>query len=123
MSDEIRAIHPRALPDYQKAVIPRDELESYALSPEHDPGKHKARVFKSALGFTQADWEVLSQKIIDELPYQAAIRKGQGEYGERFEVILPIEGLNGQTKAIVTGWIIEKDTDFPRLVTTFVMKE
>jgi hypothetical protein len=123
MSDETRIPHPQAIPNHQQAVIPRDKLEGYALNPDHDPGKHKARVFKSALGFEQNDWEALSQRILAALPFHAATFKGNAPYGERYEVVLPIAGLNGQTKEVLTAWIVETGSDFPKLVTTYVEKE
>jgi len=123
MSDKLRTPHPQAIPNHQRAVIPRDKLEGYALNPDHDPGKHKARVFKTALGFEQKDWEVLGQKILAELPFHAVTFKGRQTYGDRYEVTLQITGLNGQTKAVLTAWIIETGSDFPKLITTYVRKE
>jgi hypothetical protein len=69
MSDEPREVHPKALPNYQKAVIPRSKLEDYALNPAHEEGGHKARLFKSTLGFAKADWQKLEKVILNELPY------------------------------------------------------
>jgi hypothetical protein len=62
MTEETRQIHPQALPNYQAAVVPRAKLEEYVLNPAHDLGRHKAIVFKSALGFEQRDWELLRQR-------------------------------------------------------------
>ena len=50
-----KKVHPNVLPNYQKAVIRQDKTEGYVLNPIHPVGKHKAIVFKSALGFTQTD--------------------------------------------------------------------
>jgi hypothetical protein len=38
------------LPGAERATIPTDKLVRYALDPEHPRGRHKARVFASALG-------------------------------------------------------------------------
>jgi len=38
------------LPRATEAVIPADKLVDYALNTEHPRGRHKARVFRSALG-------------------------------------------------------------------------
>ena len=59
MADANRSVHPNALPNYQRAVILREKLEGYSLNPEHPVGKHKAIVFKSALGYEQANWQLL----------------------------------------------------------------
>lgn len=105
------------------AVILRNKLEDYALNPSHEPdGKHKARVFKSVLGFEQSDWEELSQRILDELPYHEAMLSGEGLYGRKYVVTLTIVGLNGNTARVKTVWIIRHGTDFPSFVTTLVEK-
>jgi hypothetical protein len=41
---------------------------SYALDLTHERGRHKARVFASALGITVADWRYLHGQILDALP-------------------------------------------------------
>jgi len=122
MAENSRSIHSHALPNYDKAVISRDKLEGYVLNPAHDEGKHKARVFKSALGFGQSDWEELKRRILDELPYQEAIPQGEGLWGRKYRVILPIVGLNASKAGVETVWIIRPKTDFPTLVTTLVAK-
>ncbi len=51
------------LPNGDKAEIPIEKLINYCLNPEHSSGKHKARVFKSRLGITQDNAELLLQMI------------------------------------------------------------
>jgi hypothetical protein len=46
-----------------RAIIPLEKLLSYCLNPEHHSGKHKARVFASALGITAKNPEDLRQLI------------------------------------------------------------
>jgi len=40
------------MPGGDHAIIKRGKLTGYCLNPEHPRGKHKARVFATALGFT-----------------------------------------------------------------------
>lgn len=123
MTEESRSIHLNALPNYARAVIPRGKLEDYALNPSHEPdGKHKARLFKSILGFEQSDWEELSRRILNELPYYEAVLSGEGIYGRKYVVKLLIVGLNGKIADVRTVWIIRPKIDFPSLVTTLVEK-
>ncbi|MEH1788358.1 MAG: DUF6883 domain-containing protein [Nostoc sp.] len=37
------------LPNPECAIVEIDKIAGYCLNPEHPEGKHKARVFKSAL--------------------------------------------------------------------------
>lgn len=124
MDDSKRSVHPNALPNYQKAVIPSDKLERYALNPTHEKGgKDKATVFKSALGFDQSNWQALLQAIIDELPYSEAALAHSDEYGQRYTVIMKIKGPNGNTSEVLTGWIFKRGTDYASLTTARILKQ
>jgi len=118
-----RSVHPNALPNYQNAVIPSDKLEKYALDPTHPTGRHKAIVFKSALGFDQSNWQLLSQSIIDELPYHEAVLGKDDEYGQRYTVIMPVTGPNGNTVEVVTAWIFKQGEDYPSLASPYARKK
>jgi len=123
LMDKIRSAHPRALPNYQKAVIPRSKLEDYALNPAHKDGQHKARLFKSILGFERTDWQKLEKIILDELPYYEAMLSREDEWGKFYSISMPIVGLNGNTALVQTIWIIETGTDYPSFVTPREIKE
>jgi hypothetical protein len=43
------------LPNADKAVVPLEKLRGYSLASSHPVGKHKARVFASALEMTEDD--------------------------------------------------------------------
>lgn len=117
MSGKPRSPHPNALPNYENAVIPRNKPEGYALDPAHKDGRDKARLFKSILGFEKANWQKLEKTILDELPYHEALPAGQGTWGRKYLVALPILGLNGNTAVVETIWIIRPETDYPSFVT------
>lgn len=122
MTEETKIIHPNALPSYERAEIPRSKIEGYALNPANEPeGKHKARVFKSALGFDQSNWELLKQRILDELPYQEAEATQTSQWGSSYVVDLPIEGPNGNTAKVRTVWLFKTGADFPSLITVYVL--
>jgi hypothetical protein len=115
-----RSPHPNALPNYQNAVILREKLETYALNAGHPDGKHKALVFRSALGFEQWDWEILRDSILSQLPYYEALPGKTDRYGTRYNVNMLITGPNGRTVDVVTAWIIEAGNYNPRFVTARV---
>ena len=52
------------LPHPERAVVPIDKLLDYCLNPEHPDGKHKARVFKSALNLSIEDAETLRAALL-----------------------------------------------------------
>jgi len=121
MSEKSRSIHSRALPNYEKAEILRSKIEGYALNPANDEGKHKARVFKSALGFDQLNWELLRQRILDELPYHEATLEQTSQWGDIYVVDFPVEGSNGKSVEVHTVWMFRPQVDFPSLITVYVL--
>jgi hypothetical protein len=119
----MRSVHPNALPNYQRAIIPRSKLEDYALNPAHKEGKHKARLFKSILGFEKADWQKLEKIILDELPYYEAILTREDKWGKYYSVSLLIVGSTGKKAIVQTIWIIETGKDYPSFVTPRKIEE
>ena len=129
MSNTGRLPHPNALPNYEKAFIHEDKLRKYSLSSKHvssvegkSSGKDKAFIFEYRLGFNASNWEILKQRILDELPYYEAKLGVEDKHGQRYEVVLPILGVNGETADIITAWIIDIGSDYPRLTSTYVLK-
>jgi len=120
---ETRIPHPEALPNYQNASIPRSKLEDYALNPDSTEGRHKARLFKSILGFERFDWETLAKTILNALPYHEALPAGEGPWGKKFLVVLTIVGLNGNTGIVETIWIVRPEADYPSFVTPRSIRE
>jgi hypothetical protein len=110
---------PVPLPRATEATIPTAKLVGYALSATHERGRHKARVFASALGITAHDWRYLHDQIL------AAIADGEVRstritpFGVAYEVIVTIDGRNGRTVPVVTTWMIASDAA-PRLTSTWV---
>jgi hypothetical protein len=51
--------HTMKIPGAAQAVIDTRKLAEYALSLEHPRGRHKARVFQSALGVSMGDEQSL----------------------------------------------------------------
>lgn len=119
---EKRTPHERALPNCERAIIPRDKLERYCLDSAHvskasgkSSGKDKARVFEAALGFVKADWESLRNRILESLPYAEATVGDEDEHGKRYTVEVAITGPNRNTAVVLTAWIVRPGTDFPSL--------
>ncbi|HEY6806102.1 MAG TPA: hypothetical protein VI306_21155 [Pyrinomonadaceae bacterium] len=119
---EARIPHSGAVPNSHQAKVPAEKLTQYLLEPLHLEGRNKARVFKSALGFEQSDSAELAAAILAELPYYPVISSTEGVWGRKYEVVLPITGKNKRVVDVMTVWIVRRETDFPSLVTSYVMK-
>ena len=123
MGDATRSVHPNALPNYENAVIPRGKLEDYALNPAHKDGQHKARLFKSILGFERGDWRKLEKAIVNGLPYAEAVLSREDKWGKFYLVSLMLVGVNGNTAIVQTVWKVAVGTDYPTFVTPRAIKE
>jgi hypothetical protein len=110
---------PVRLPRAREATIPTAKLVSYALDPSHERGRHKARVFASALGITTSDWRYLHDQILEKLPEGEVTSTHITPFGIAYEVILMIDGLNGRTAPVITTWMIANNAT-PRLTSTWV---
>lgn len=110
---------PDALPNLARAVLPSSKLAGYVLNANHPTGRHKARVFASVLGFTAANVDLLASAIHAALPKAQATVSQTTQYGTLYSADLALTGPAGS--AIVrTGWIVEHDSDVPRLTSAYV---
>jgi hypothetical protein len=55
------------LPGGEHAIVDIAKLQDYCLYPLHSRGRHKARVFMSALGLSRADAEYLRDELFRAL--------------------------------------------------------
>ena len=108
------------LPNPDRAILGIDKLRDYCLNSQHSEGRHKARVFASALGLTQQDAERLRTAILGALPLAPAIKRGTTVFGDRFSADIDVE-RHDRCATVRTCWIIRVDEDVPRLVTCFVL--
>jgi hypothetical protein len=82
-------------------------------------GKHKARVFKAALGMPEGDAERLREILLGVARTHEARRVGPSDYGDRFIIEFQMLGLRGEV-TILSSWIIRSSEDFPRLTSCYI---
>ncbi len=109
------------LPNADKAVVPLEKLRGYSLDSSHPVGKHKARVFASALGMTQDDAPRLREMILQAVLKNEALEAATNEHGMRFVMDFQTLGLKGEV-TIRTAWIIDKGETIPRLTSCYIKK-
>ena len=108
------------VPNAELAVVDLRKLTEYCLSTTHAVGKNKAKVFRSALGVTSADAEILRDWLLEAVVGQDASLDRIDEFGERYG--LDFEATTATGSAIIrSGWIVRAGEDFPRLTTCFVL--
>lgn len=107
------------LPNADRAVVDETKLSDYCLNPHHEEGRHKARVFKSALGLERGDASWLRQQLLRAVLTGEAETVSETKFGKLFMVDFVLNTRNGS--AIVrSGWIVRAGENFPRLTTCFV---
>ena len=108
------------LPNHENAIVDIAKLRDYCLNPNHPVGKHKAAVFLSALGFTQADAERLQRMVREAAQSDQASVGEADEYGQRYQLDFVVVGPKGLVN-IRTAWIVLHNEDVPRLTTAYIL--
>lgn len=72
------------LPNGGEAIVDSAKLRDYCLSPEHEEGKHKARVFAAALGIFRNDAAWLRERLIEAAGRENAILVSETVFGRLF---------------------------------------
>ncbi|MDT5122902.1 MAG: hypothetical protein QOC96_2384 [Acidobacteriota bacterium] len=107
------------LPNAERAIVDVAKLRDYSLNPQHHVGKHKARVFLSALDVTLDDAEWLRQTVLEAVRDAEAHLAAPSPFGIKYVVDILV--ARGERSATVrTAWIVEHGTDFPRLTSCYV---
>ena len=85
--------------------IPTAKLTRYALNPEKDA--NKARAFEMALGYNLGNVDKLIENV------ERHINENE---------VVKLEGVNGKSALVTTGWIIDFETGEIRLTSIYVDK-
>jgi hypothetical protein len=107
------------LPNFHKAVVEIQKLRNYSLNPNHPVGKHKARVFKAALGITLKDADWLRERALEMALSDDARQGAASVFGDKYVIDSMLE-FTGMSAMVRFSWIIESGTDFPRLTSCYV---
>ena len=106
------------VPNAENAVVDIRKLRDYCLNPLHAEGKHKARTFYAALGLTAENAEALRVILLETIKNQNAKLGRLDEYGQRYIMDLNLHWQGKQT-VVRSGWIIETNSNIPRLTTCY----
>ena len=108
------------LPRAEHAFIDERKLVNYCLNPAHPRGRHKARVFSSALGFAESSAPILRAALLEAARNRNALRGEVDEHGQRFMIDFPMTGPLGSAM-VRSVWIIRNGENFPRLVSCYIL--
>lgn len=108
------------LPNCSSATIDIRKLHDYALDPNHPEGRHKARVFLSALGLGASDSEWLAATILGNICAADAVEFGRTAWGTMYKADIQVWCGNRCAK-VRTGWLCRDDAT--KLATCFIVGE
>ena len=106
------------IPNAERAAIDIRKLRDYCLNPQHHRGKHKARLFASLLGMNSDDAEELRNALLEVIKTQEVQLGEKDAYGQRYTLDFTLNWRNKRA-TIRSAWIIETDSDIPKLTTAF----
>jgi hypothetical protein len=108
------------IPNAESAVVDIEKLTDYCLNADHPRGKHKARVFLAACGYSAENAELMRQQLLEAAVQGEAREIGPRVHGRRFVVECTLVGPIGRA-AVRTAWIVREGEDFPRFVSAYVI--
>jgi hypothetical protein len=108
------------LPNGASAVVSISKLRDYCLSATHPRGRHKARVFNSALSLTAVDVLELQNALLLAARQQDAVEGLSDAYGTRYTVDFELKRMD-RSAFIRSSWIISRGELVPRFVTCFIL--
>lgn len=106
------------IPNAEHAIVDIRKLRDYSLNPQHNKGKNKARLFASLLGMNSNDAEELRNALLEAVRKQDAQLAEKDAYGQRYTLDFTLTWQDKQA-TIRSGWIVETDSDIPKLTTAF----
>jgi hypothetical protein len=109
------------LPNSDRAIVELGKLTDYSLNPEHPSGRHKARVFRAALGLGVENAAYLRDVLLEMVRTHDATAQDPNDYGNRYVIDFELETFVGKAR-VRSAWIIRNDENFPRLTSCFVIK-
>lgn len=108
------------IPNAENAVVAIEKLTAYSLDPRNEIGRHKAKVFASALGLRIENANVLRKALLNAVLTREAVSGKSDIYGDRYIVDfdLMFGGRCARTRSV---WIIDAGRLIPRLVTCYII--
>jgi hypothetical protein len=106
------------LPNRERAVVPREKVVDYLLSPAHRDGRHKA-VFFTGFGFSVERWEDLADALLRHASDHEVAKQEDSPFGTRYVVEGIMAMADGRDALPRTVWFIDTGADVPRFVTAY----
>ena len=108
------------LPHGDEAILDIRKIEDYCLNSLHPRGRHKARVFREALGLQRSDASWLQDALLNAARVEEAVEIGADEWGSRWRLDARLT-RQGRTAVVRTIRVVRSGGRIPRFVTCWVL--
>jgi hypothetical protein len=108
------------LPKRNEAVLDIRKIEDYCLNPSHPRGRHKARVFREALGLQRSDAGWLRDVLLKAAGSDEASQVTVDAWGSHWRLDAAIR-RHGKSVVVRTIWIVRTGESAPTFVTCWVL--
>ena len=102
------------LPFAHRLRVDESKIVGYLLS--HSSGQGKAAFFLG-FGFQPEKWMALADALRTQAQCNPVVVEVDSPYGTRYSVDGELETPDGRHPRVRTVWILERDSDEPRLIT------
>jgi hypothetical protein len=109
-------------PRFENIVVELEKLRDYCLDDGHPRGRHKARVFRSRLGLTAVDAELLRRELLTAArDRQDDLHRTDADgFGQRYVLDFEMSTAAG-TGTIRSAWIVLTGQNVLRLTSCYVL--
>ena len=106
------------IPNAEHAIVDIRKLREYCLNPQNEEGKHKAHQFYVKIGMGVDNAEELRDALLQAVQTANAQLGKNDVYGQRYTIDFTLN-WHGRQATIRSGWIIDRGSEVPRLVTAY----
>lgn len=105
---------PMKLPFAHRLRVDESKIVGYLLSQSSGQGK---AAFFLGFGFQPEKWMALADALRTQARRNPVVAEVDSSYGTRYSVDGELETPDGRRPRVRTVWILERDSDEPRLIT------
>lgn len=106
------------LPNYDKAIVPREKIVDYLLSHAHRDGRSKAAFF-TQFGFSADVWQTLVESLLRHAAEHEVAKVETSPFGTRYVIEGDLRTPDGRTPLVRVVWFVDDGADTPRLATAY----
>jgi hypothetical protein len=110
------------LPNSHLATIEREKITEYLLNVGHPDNGGKA-LFFAGLGFRRDGWLALAKAFLKLVQETEDVISMESSHGIKYIVDGTLMTPSGKSPMVRTVWIVDKESENPRLVTAYPGEE